>query len=40
MTEDNAATAAHLDQGIHVEGMFRSYFLEYASYVILDRAVP
>lgn len=40
MTDENATTPAHLDQGIHVEGMFRSYFLEYASYVILDRAVP
>ena len=24
----------------HVDGMFQTWFIEYASYVILDRAVP
>ena len=25
---------------IHVDGMFKNWFLDYASYVILERAVP
>lgn len=28
------------DQMMHLPGMFRTWFLDYASYVILDRAVP
>ena len=28
------------DQMKHLPGMFRTWFLDYASYVILDRAVP
>ncbi len=27
-------------EGMHLRGMYRSWFLEYASYVILERAVP
>jgi len=27
-------------QNLHVQGMYRNYFLDYASYVITDRAVP
>src|ERR1700744_6349381 len=28
------------DLRLHVDGMFKNWFLEYASYVILERAVP
>ena len=28
------------DEDVHVSGMYRSWFIEYASYVILDRSVP
>ena len=28
------------DDALHVDGMFKNWFLEYASYVILERAVP
>lgn len=40
--EKQGAVAAHheTDEGDHVGGMYRSWFLDYASYVILDRAVP
>lgn len=30
----------HLDDVIKVDGLYESWFLDYASYVILDRAVP
>ncbi len=33
-TQDNA------DTKLHLSGMYRNWFLEYASYVILERAVP
>src|SRR3954467_5522715 len=29
-----------LDNVTHVDGMYQNWFLEYASYVILERAVP
>ena len=29
-----------LEQVIHVSGMYKEWFLDYASYVILERAVP
>lgn len=28
------------DDALHIDGMFKNWFLEYASYVILERAVP
>ena len=28
------------DEVLHIDGMFKNWFLEYASYVILERAVP
>jgi topoisomerase-4 subunit A len=28
------------DEALHVDGMFKNWFLDYASYVILERAVP
>ena len=28
------------DGAVHIDGMFKNWFLEYASYVILERAVP
>ncbi|MEI6766564.1 MAG: DNA gyrase/topoisomerase IV subunit A [Bacteroidota bacterium] len=32
--------ASNLPKTIHVSGMFKNWFLDYASYVILERAVP
>ncbi|MEO6306025.1 MAG: DNA gyrase subunit A, partial [Bacteroidia bacterium] len=29
-----------VDKIIHVSGMFKNWFIDYASYVILERAVP
>lgn len=39
---ENENDAHHEDvQGItHVDGLFQNWFLDYASYVILERAVP
>jgi topoisomerase IV subunit A len=28
------------NESSHIDGMYKSWFLEYASYVILERAVP
>ena len=36
LTQDNA----NQDHIITVDGMYQDYFLDYASYVILERAVP
>ena len=30
----------HAEDALHVDGMFQNWFLDYASYVILERAVP
>ena len=30
----------NLENVIHVSGMYQKWFLDYASYVILERAVP
>jgi topoisomerase IV subunit A len=40
--EDNSSNQDHKekDQVLHVSGMFENWFLDYASYVILERAVP
>lgn len=41
--EEFVRDAAGQDEGskvIHLSGMYRNYFLDYASYVILERAVP
>jgi DNA gyrase/topoisomerase IV subunit A len=33
-------TDGALKEKLHVRGMYENYFLDYASYVILERAVP
>jgi len=38
--EQTAREAGELDQVIQVSGMYEEWFLDYASYVILERAVP
>ncbi len=38
--EQTAREAGQLDQVIQVSGMYEEWFLDYASYVILERAVP
>lgn len=30
----------HAEEQVHVDGLFKNWFLDYASYVILERAVP
>ena len=30
----------NVDNAEHIDGMFKNWFLDYASYVILERAVP
>ena len=35
MNEDNK-----IEDIIHVSGMYKNWFLDYASYVILERAIP
>ncbi|MBP6010299.1 MAG: DNA gyrase/topoisomerase IV subunit A [Bacteroidia bacterium] len=39
-TKPAAASAGHETRMIHVNGMYQNWFLDYASYVILERAVP
>jgi topoisomerase-4 subunit A len=40
-TTDNNEQASHEEHTVqHVNGMFENWFLDYASYVILERAVP
>ncbi len=39
-TKPVAAPAGHETRMIHVNGMYQNWFLDYASYVILERAVP
>lgn len=38
--EKSSLHVGEMDEVDHVGGLYRSWFLEYASYVILDRAVP
>jgi topoisomerase-4 subunit A len=40
MDEINIHQNGEPDDAIHIDGMFKNWFLEYASYVILERAVP
>jgi topoisomerase-4 subunit A len=35
-----ASNNEDVQEVIHVSGMYRNWFLDYASYVILERAVP
>ena len=37
---EDSGGASVLDNVTHVDGMYQNWFLEYASYVILERAVP
>src|SRR3972149_6402371 len=39
-TEKGRDGEGSLDNVTHVDGMYQNWFLEYASYVILERAVP
>lgn len=38
--EDNKKTSGEVHQTMHLSGMYEAWFLDYASYVILERAVP
>lgn len=38
--EENAQQHEEVDNVLHVTGMYENWFLDYASYVILERAVP
>ncbi|MBS1613782.1 MAG: DNA gyrase/topoisomerase IV subunit A [Bacteroidetes bacterium] len=38
--EYNELNGGDGNEALHVDGMFKNWFLEYASYVILERAVP
>ena len=38
--EGDDGTGADMEQVIRIKGMYNEYFLDYASYVILERAVP
>ena len=38
--EDDQNFEGEMDRVVHVKGMYNEYFLDYASYVILERAVP
>ena len=41
MEEDGIANNMKSEQEvIHLSGMYQNWFLDYASYVILERAVP
>lgn len=37
---DGGDGAGRLEEKVHMDGMYREWFLDYASYVILERAVP
>jgi topoisomerase-4 subunit A len=37
---DNGGQSDEMDHVVKVQGMYNDYFLDYASYVILERAVP
>ena len=38
--DDSSVEAGEMDRVVRVRGMYNEYFLDYASYVILERAVP
>ena len=38
--EENGSAPEDMEQVIRIKGMYNEYFLDYASYVILERAVP
>ena len=38
--DEGAGDAGEMERVIPVRGMYNDYFLDYASYVILERAVP
>ena len=38
--EETGVPRAELQKSIHLSGMYQNWFLDYASYVILERAVP
>jgi topoisomerase-4 subunit A len=38
--EDSASQSGDIHKTIHLSGMYENWFLDYASYVILERAVP
>ncbi|MFN8323331.1 MAG: DNA gyrase/topoisomerase IV subunit A [Chitinophagales bacterium] len=38
--EENIEMSSQAGDSLHVDGMFKNWFLDYASYVILERAVP
>ena len=38
--EDQGSDAGEMEHVVPVRGMYNDYFLDYASYVILERAVP
>jgi topoisomerase-4 subunit A len=43
MSEDknkNSENGGELQNVLHLDGMYQNWFLDYASYVILERAVP
>ena len=40
MKEENNIEKSYQENVIHVYGMYENWFLDYASYVILERAVP
>ncbi|MCK4360106.1 MAG: DNA gyrase/topoisomerase IV subunit A, partial [Bacteroidales bacterium] len=38
--EESKSSSGELHKTIHLSGMYKNWFLDYASYVILERAVP
>ena len=40
MSEEQKENEKLLHESKHVESMYKDWFLDYASYVILERAVP
>lgn len=38
--EEDSSTDNSVNRVRHLSGMYKSWFLDYASYVILERAVP
>ena len=40
MSSEDNSTDENIKDIIHVSGMYENWFLDYASYVILERAVP
>ena len=38
--KENSAYVVPKDKKLHLSGMYQNWFIDYASYVILERAVP